>query len=32
MRPVGVLMGYGENDPEAQIWVAAFREDSIAPR
>jgi len=32
MLPVGVLMGYGQNDPEEQIRVAAFREDSIAPR
>jgi putative ABC transport system substrate-binding protein len=27
MRRVGVLIGYGENDPEAQTWVAAFREE-----
>src|SRR6516225_9000268 len=26
MRRVGVLMGYAENDSEAQAWVAAFRE------
>jgi putative ABC transport system substrate-binding protein len=26
MRRIGVLMGYGENDSEAQAWVAAFRE------
>src|SRR3974390_2689457 len=26
MRLVGVLMGYAENDSEAQAWVAAFRE------
>ena len=26
MRRIGVLMGYGENDSEAQDWVAAFRE------
>jgi putative ABC transport system substrate-binding protein len=26
MRQIGVLMGYVENDPEAQAWVAAFRE------
>jgi putative ABC transport system substrate-binding protein len=25
MRRIGVLMGYGENDSEAQDWVAAFR-------
>lgn len=25
-RRIGVLMGYAENDPEAQGWVAAFRE------
>jgi hypothetical protein len=25
MRRIGVLMGYAENDPEAQAWVAAFR-------
>ena len=27
MRRVGVLMGYAENDLEAQAWVAAFREE-----
>ena len=26
MRHIGVLMGYAENDSEAQAWVAAFRE------
>jgi putative ABC transport system substrate-binding protein len=26
MRRIGVLMGYAENDSEAQDWVAAFRE------
>src|SRR5262249_13917705 len=26
MRRIGLLMGYAENDPEAQAWVAAFRE------
>src|SRR6266487_590682 len=26
VRRVGVLMGYAENDSEAQAWVAAFRE------
>src|SRR5262245_43502636 len=26
MRRIGVLMGYSENDWEAQAWVAAFRE------
>ena len=26
VRRIGVLMGYAENDPEAQAWVAAFRE------
>jgi putative tryptophan/tyrosine transport system substrate-binding protein len=26
MRRIGVLMGYAENDSEAQAWVAAFRE------
>jgi putative tryptophan/tyrosine transport system substrate-binding protein len=26
MRRIGVLMGYAENDSEAQSWVAAFRE------
>jgi putative ABC transport system substrate-binding protein len=26
MRRIGVLMGYDENDSEAQGWVAAFRE------
>jgi len=26
MRRIGVLMGYAENDSEAQVWVAAFRE------
>jgi putative ABC transport system substrate-binding protein len=26
VRRIGVLMGYGENDSEAQAWVAAFRE------
>ena len=26
MRRIGVLMGYAESDPEAQAWVAAFRE------
>jgi putative ABC transport system substrate-binding protein len=25
-RRIGVLMGYAENDSEAQAWVAAFRE------
>ena len=27
MRRIGVLMGYAESDPEAQAWVAAFREE-----
>ena len=26
MRRIGVLMGYAASDPEAQAWVAAFRE------
>src|SRR5262245_66543568 len=26
VRRIGVLMGYAENDWEAQAWVAAFRE------
>jgi putative ABC transport system substrate-binding protein len=26
VRRIGVLMGYAESDPEAQAWVAAFRE------
>ena len=26
MRRIGVLMGYGERDPEAQSWVFAFRD------
>jgi putative tryptophan/tyrosine transport system substrate-binding protein len=26
MRRVVVLIGYAESDPEAQAWVAAFRE------
>jgi putative ABC transport system substrate-binding protein len=26
MRRIGVLMGYGERDPEAQTWVVAFRD------
>jgi putative ABC transport system substrate-binding protein len=26
MRRIGILMGYAENDREAQAWVAAFRE------
>jgi putative tryptophan/tyrosine transport system substrate-binding protein len=26
MRQIGVLMGYAENDSEAQAWVVAFRE------
>jgi putative ABC transport system substrate-binding protein len=26
MRRIGVLMGYAENDLEAQGWIAAFRE------
>jgi putative tryptophan/tyrosine transport system substrate-binding protein len=26
MRRIGVLMGYAESDPDAQAWVAAFRE------
>ena len=26
MRRIGVLMGYAENDSEAQAWIAAFRE------
>jgi putative tryptophan/tyrosine transport system substrate-binding protein len=25
-RRIGVLMGYAESDPEAQVWVAAFRD------
>jgi putative ABC transport system substrate-binding protein len=27
MRRIGVLMGFAESDPEAQTWVAAFREE-----
>ena len=27
MRRIGVLMAYAESDPEAQAWVAAFREE-----
>jgi putative ABC transport system substrate-binding protein len=27
VRRMGVLMGYAENDSEAQAWVAAFREE-----
>jgi putative tryptophan/tyrosine transport system substrate-binding protein len=27
MRRIGVLMGYAENDSDAQAWVAAFREE-----
>ena len=27
MRRIGVLMGFDESDPEAQSWVAAFREE-----
>ena len=27
MRRIGVLMAYAESDPEAQNWVAAFREE-----
>jgi putative ABC transport system substrate-binding protein len=27
VRRIGVLMGYAENDSEAQAWVAAFREE-----
>jgi putative ABC transport system substrate-binding protein len=26
MRRIGVLMGYPESDPQAQAWIAAFRE------
>jgi putative ABC transport system substrate-binding protein len=26
LRRIGVLMGYAENDSEAQAWVAAFRD------
>ena len=26
MRRIGVLMGYGESDPEAQIWISAFKQ------
>jgi putative ABC transport system substrate-binding protein len=26
MRRIGMLMGYAENDSEAQAWIAAFRE------
>ena len=26
MRRIGVLMAYGESDPEGQAWVATFRE------
>ena len=26
MRRIGVLMGFAESDPEAQAWIAAFRE------
>jgi putative tryptophan/tyrosine transport system substrate-binding protein len=25
-RRIGVLMGYAESDPEAQVWIAAFRD------
>src|SRR6516162_9518028 len=27
MRRIGVLMAFSENDPEAQSWVAGFREE-----
>jgi ABC-type uncharacterized transport system substrate-binding protein len=27
VRRIGVLMGYAESDPEAQAWVAAFRDE-----
>jgi putative ABC transport system substrate-binding protein len=27
MRRIGVLMGYADDDSEAQAWVAAFREE-----
>jgi len=27
VRRIGVLMGYAESDPEAQAWVATFREE-----
>src|SRR5262249_20627903 len=27
MRRIGVLMAFAENDPEAQSWVAGFREE-----
>jgi putative ABC transport system substrate-binding protein len=27
LRRIGVLIGYAESDPEAQAWVAAFREE-----
>jgi hypothetical protein len=29
MRRIGVLMAYAESDPEAQVWVAAFREELL---
>jgi putative tryptophan/tyrosine transport system substrate-binding protein len=29
MRRIGVLMAYAESDPEAQAWVAAFREELL---
>ena len=24
VRRVGVLMGFGDNDPEAKVWIARF--------
>jgi len=27
VRRIGVLMAFAENDPEAQSWVAGFREE-----
>jgi putative tryptophan/tyrosine transport system substrate-binding protein len=30
LRRVGVLMGYAENDPESQSWLAAFKQGLMA--
>ena len=30
MRRIGVLMGYAENDPEAQTRLAAFKQELLA--
>src|SRR5262245_51503449 len=30
MRRIGLLMGYAENDPEAQIRLAAFKQELLA--